>query len=340
MKAVQKLENGPGHIACVDIPEPAVTPGSVKIRVEWSGICGSDLHYYHGDVPMAVPITLGHEFSGVVAEVGEGVQAFAVGDRVTTETAKESCGTCTHCRSGLYSLCTQRRALGQQVNGAMQEYVVMPEARVHKVPDNVSLEAAALTEPACVAWHAVVDLCKVAPGDTAVVIGPGPIGMLCAQVLTACGAFVVLVGKARHQKRLALAQQLGADMALASDEVDCVAKVMELTGGFGADFVFECSGQDEGVDQGIGMLRKGGTLVEVGVTSPKGSFISAFLPAVLKEINIQGSFSHRYPNWDRVLLMMSRGKLNTEALITGKYSFAECQAAFDVKDKIKTLMHP
>lgn len=340
MKAVQKLENGHGNIGCVNVPEPAVQPGQVKIKVQFAGICGSDVHYYHGDVPMAVPITLGHEFSGTVVEVGQGVTAFAVGDKVTTETAKESCGTCRHCRTGLYSLCNNRRALGQQVDGSMAEYVTMPEARVHRIPPNVSMEAAALCEPACIAYHAVVDLCNIAPGDTCVVIGPGPIGMLCAQILTARGACVVLVGKARHKKRLELAKTLGADVTLASDEVDAVKEVRALTEDFGADFVFECSGKDDAISEGIEMLRKGGTLVEVGVTSPAGSKIDAFLAAVLKEINIQGSFSHRYPNWDRVLQMMEHDQIKADPLVSAKYPFEECETAFTAKDTIKVLLQP
>ena len=339
MRAVQKLENGVGHIGCVEIPEPQTEPGYVKVKVHACGVCGSDVHYYHGDVPMNVPITLGHEVSGTIVELGEGVEGFALGERVVTETAKASCGVCRHCRTGLYSLCNHRQALGQQLNGAMQEYITMPTARLHRIPANVSLDAAALTEPGCVAHHAVVDLCKVAPLDVAVVIGPGPIGMLCAQILKACGAYVVLVGKSRHQKRLQMALELGADKVIASDEIDAVKEVLALTDSFGADFVFECSGADEAISQSILMLRKGGTLLEVGVTNPKGSFVEAFLPAVLKEIRIQGSFSHRYHNWDRVLEMMSKGQIQAEPLISGRYKLEECEAAFTEKG-IKMLLMP
>ena len=338
MKAVRKLENGHGHVACVQVEEPKTQRDQVKIQVYYSGICGTDMHFYEGEIKMPVtPITLGHEFSGVVVEIGEDVKGIQVGDRVTTETAKETCGICDNCRTGKHALCTQRRALGQQLDGAMAEYVCMPYDRVHKVPDAVSLEEAALTEPSCIAYHAVIDLTQIKPQELAVVIGPGPIGLLTAQMAASMGAKVVVLGRQRNSLRLELAKTLGADDVIMIDKEDPVKKIKEMTDGLGADYVFECSGKDDGISQAIQLCKKGGTMVEIGVTNPQGSTITSFYQAVMSEVKIQCSFSHRYLNWDRVLRMMETGRLQVKPLISHKFPLEQCEEAFLAKDKIKVL---
>lgn len=344
MKAVQKFQHGYGNIHCVEVPEPSPERGQVKIKIAYTGICGSDLHFYDESIPLQVPLplTLGHEFSGVVVEVGEGVKEWQVGDRVTAETAKETCGVCERCQTGQHSLCTQRRAFGQQLDGVMAEYICTDAKRVHKVPDNVSLLAAAMCEPSCVAYHAVLELTNVKPGDLAVVIGPGPIGLGVVQMLAAAGAHILLLGRRRNQKRMELGLTMGAAEVLYIDEASAKDRVNELSDNQGADYIFDCAGKDDAIEMGIDLCKKGGTFVEVALTNFAGSTIRNFGQIVMKEICFQGSFSHRYMNWDRVLRMMSRGKLDVLPMVSHKFKLEDCVEAFEAKDKLKVMfeIHP
>lgn len=339
MKAVQKFQHGYGNIHCVEVPEPSPERGQVKIKIAYTGICGTDLHFYDESFPLTVPLplTLGHEFSGVVCEVGEGVTQWKVGDRVTAETAKETCGVCERCQTGQHSLCTQRRAFGQQLDGVMAEYICTDAKRVHRVPDTVSLLEASMCEPSCVAYHAVLSLTDIKPGELAVVIGPGPIGMGVVQMLAAAGAYILILGRRRNQKRLELALSMGAAEAVYIDEEDALAKVMALTGNQGADYIFDCAGKDDAIEMGIGLCKKGGTFVEVALTDFKGSTIHNFSDIVMKEIRFQGSFSHRYREWDRVLNMMARKKLDVLPMVSHKFKLEECVEAFEAKDKLKVI---
>ncbi|MDR3122040.1 MAG: alcohol dehydrogenase catalytic domain-containing protein, partial [Clostridiales bacterium] len=149
MKGLVKYEAGPGNMEVRDIPIPEPGPGQVRIKIAEAGICGSDLHIYHSDIaiPVRPPVVVGHEFSGVVDAIGEGVAACAPGDRVVSETAFSYCGVCEYCRSGWYNLCPERKTLGYWYNGVFASYTVVPEGRVHAIPENVSFTAAAMTEP-------------------------------------------------------------------------------------------------------------------------------------------------------------------------------------------------
>lgn len=342
MKAVRKLEKGYGNIACVEVPEPSPTYGQVKIKIAYSGICGTDLHYYDGSLPSTPPITLGHEFSGVIVELGEGVTDFKVGDRVTAETAKETCGVCEMCKTGQHSLCNHRKAFGQQLDGVMAEYICTTHERVHHVPDNVSLLEAAMCEPTCVGYHGVLELTNIKPSELAVVIGPGPIGLGVVQLAAAAGAHVVLLGRRRNQKRLELGQSMGAATILYIDEVDPVEEIQKLSGGMGADYIFECAGKDDAIEMAIDLCKKGGTVVELGVTSFTGSTLKNFMQIIMKEIRFQGSFSHRYKNWDRVLAMMSQKKIDVKPMVSHLFKLEDCVEAFEAKDKLKVLfeIHP
>ena len=149
MKALRKYAAEPGNMRIEDVPEPTPGPGMIKIEVKKAGICGSDLHIYHSDIaiPVRPPVTTGHEFSGVIAELGEGVEGFEVGQRVVSETAFSYCGTCDYCREGYYNLCNQRRTLGYWYDGIFTNYTVVPAGRVHLIPEGVSDLEAAMTEP-------------------------------------------------------------------------------------------------------------------------------------------------------------------------------------------------
>src|SRR5438067_1258567 len=183
MKAVMKTAPGAGNIEVRDIAEPATPPGHVKIAVKAAGICGTDLHIYYDEYRSFPPVVLGHEVCGEIAEVGSGVERVRVGDRVTSETYASTCGSCRYCREGRVNLCPERRSIGSGANGGFAKYLVVPEHNIHLLPDNVSFEEGALSEPLACVIHSVLERSQVTPGDIAVITGPGAMGLLTLQVV-------------------------------------------------------------------------------------------------------------------------------------------------------------
>ena len=179
MKAVVKTEAGYDHMQYMDIPEPKAMGDLVKIKLAYSGICGTDLHAFKGTYASTKPpVVLGHEFSGIVTAVGPDVKNIKVGDRVTSETTYKTCGTCPMCASKDYNLCGNRQGIGTQINGSMAEYLVSREESVHVLPDNVSLLSASLTEPLACGVHATIEKGNVQPNDVCVVFGAGFVEMI------------------------------------------------------------------------------------------------------------------------------------------------------------------
>ena len=250
MKAVMKVDTGVGHVELRDIPAPEPGPGQVLIRVKAAGICGTDLHIYHDEFKTVPPVVLGHEVAGEIAALGPGVSGLAEGMRVTTETYFSTCGSCRYCRDGRTNLCLARKSIGSAVNGGFTQYVVVPAANIHALPETVDFEAGALTEPLACVVHGVLNMRTVAAGDLAVIAGPGAIGLLTLQVVKASGATVVMLGTDADSHRLALASELGADYTLnvqQEDPTDLIAEISEE--GLGADVVYECSGAGPAAQQ-------------------------------------------------------------------------------------------
>ena len=347
MKALRKMKAACGCMELVDIPEPKAARGHVKIKVEYCGICGSDMKFYHWNMRpglnIPIPVTFGHEYSGTVAEIGEGVEGIAVGDRVVSETPEIYCGKCEQCRTGNILLCSHKRSIGYQTDGAMADYVAIRQELVHKIPDNVSLKEAALCEPAAVAAHAVYDKAAVQPGDTVIVFGPGTIGLLVLQMVKAAGCRAILVGTGRDKRRLAIGRELGADEILSFDEEDIAEKIRELTRGRGADAAFECSGAGAVINQAIVSLKKAGELVIVSLF-PNGDIpVSAFNTLVNNEIRITGSYGQRYKGWEKALQLMSSGQLNAGAIETDVFSLEDWEKGFakaERKEGVKILLKP
>lgn len=328
MKAIVKTDPGPGHLALLELPEPSPAPGQVKIQIVAAGICGTDVHIYHGDWPVRPPLILGHELSGVIVETGTGVTDFSVGDRVTTETDAYVCGTCGFCRSGNEHLCPARKAIGTTTDGGFADYLAIRAASVHRLSAKVSFEAGALAEPLAVAVHAVCERGQVQPDEVVIVIGPGAIGLLAAQVAKALGARVVVAGLSRHSERFQMAKQLGIEHTLALDAPQSLEKVQEMSEGLGAHRVIECSGAPSSVQQAIRLLRKGGVLVPVGFVSAPSIDLDLDL-LINKEISLLGSRGKRHSCWPIALELLATGRVNTEALITHRFHLDEWQAAFN-----------
>lgn len=194
MRALAKVKSGYDNMELIEMEELKVYGDRVKIKVAYSGICGSDLHTFKGEYSKKIPVVLGHEFSGVVVEVGQDVRKIKAGDRVTSETTFETCGACIYCQTKDYNLCSSREGIGTQIDGSFSEFILSREESVHILPDNVSLLSASLTEPLACCVHSALEKTTIFKNDIVLIFGPGPIGILLAQVIKSQGAYVVLAG--------------------------------------------------------------------------------------------------------------------------------------------------
>lgn len=341
MKAIVKLKEGVGNVVLTDRPEPSIKKNEVKIKVEAVGICGTDVKIKHGTTWSNPPVILGHELSGTVAEVGEDVKSVKPGDRVVTETGNVVCGHCYYCRTGNFLMCKDRLSIGYGVDGGMAEYCVVREDIVHILPDEIPFDAGSLCEPAAVSVHAVYDAVKVIPTDTVVVIGSGAIGLLVAQLVKNFGATVIVTGLTQDEGRLSVAKELGIDYTVNTQKENVGKIVDDITGGRGADLVFECSGSVPGVNTGMSLLKKMGALVQIGLTKPTMEIEYSMLTA--KQISLIGTFGHKWQSWDTALKLMQQGKINAGALISHRFPMEKWEEAFDIAESgkgIKVVIFP
>lgn len=342
MNALIKFGRQDGDVEIREIPEPAISPNQVLLEVKAAGVCGSDIHMWrnHQSWTIKLPLVLGHEFSGVVAEVGERVKGFQVGERVTCETAAAVCGQCVYCLSGNYNLCPHRLGYGALVDGAFTRYVAARPHILHHLPGNVPFEYAALTEPICVAYNALVEKTTIKPGDLVVIQGPGPIGIMALQVarLNGAGTLVVL-GTDADVHRLEVAAELGADHILNIQRQDAVALIRSLGDGFGADLVVDCTGASKALQQSLALVRPNGRITKIGWGPQPLDF--NLDPLVAKAVTLQGAFSHTYPTWERALNLLTTGQINLKPVIGGLYPLNHWQEAFfrmEKGDNVKSVL--
>ncbi len=336
MKAVVHYQLAPGCVELREIAEPCPRPGEVIVRVRAVGVCGSDLHQYHNTQSWAVnvPVVLGHEFTGVIAELGEGVEGWQVGDRVACETAAVICGKCAYCRTARYNLCPQRLGFGYGTHGAMTTYVRVPARILHRVPDHVAFEDSAMTEPCCVAAHAIIECSDPKPGDFVMVFGSGPIGLLCVQMVKLFSPrLVVLVGLSTDGVRLQMAEASGADVVLCAD-TDSVERFAKRQGdGYGADLVIDAVGTSSVLEPCMQVVRPDGQITKVGWgPEPLGFSLD---PIVGKNVRLQGTFSHTWATWERVLSLMGTGKLNL-APLRRTFELTDWRHAFQAMERRQT----
>ena len=323
MKAA--LWYGKNDVRVEEIEEPKVVKGSVKIKVKWCGICGSDLHEYLGGpifIPVGqphplsgnvAPVVLGHEFSGEVVEVGEGVSKFKAGDRVAVEPIV-ACGKCAACSEGKYNLCSSLGFHGLcGSGGGFAEYTVFPVEFVHKIPDNMSYEQGALIEPMAVALHSI-RVANFKTGDTALVLGSGPIGLATIECLKAAGARLVVVLQ-RKSVRQEYAKRAGADVVLDPNEVDVAAEVKKLTDGVGVDAAFETTGAEVGFNTGLDSIKFEGTLVITSIWEKPMSFNPNVL--VFQEKKVVGTLAYRH-EFPATIAQMSDGRIKAQGYVTKK----------------------
>lgn len=343
MKALVKYDKGPGNMEIRDVPEPEISPDQVKIAVENTGICGSDLHIYHYDIdiPINPPVVTGHEFAGTVVAVGSEVTSCAVGDRVTSETAYSYCGKCRYCRSGFYNLCTARRTLGYWYDGAFAPFTVVPGDRIHKLPASINFKAGATLEPLACVTHAAIDLTSIQPGDMVLVSGPGAIGLMALQVARSQGAHVIVAGTSIDKARLAIAGELGAEHTIDVTSEDLMEMVHDLTDGRGVDVVLECAGSSHAVDAGLHAIRRQGQFTQIGLFGKPVTI--DFERICFKELKVTGSLGSKRSSWESAIQLLASGKVQTERLVSHELPLTEWETAFSIFEKkagLKLILRP
>jgi L-iditol 2-dehydrogenase len=330
MKALVKYGTKDGDVEVREIPAPDVLPGTVLVRTVAVGVCGSDLHMWRSthSWPTAIPVALGHEAAGVIESIGDGVEGWNVGDRVVCETAAQICGVCELCRTGRYNLCPWREGYGATRDGAFSELLLAEPRVLHRIPDGVSFEQAALTEPFAVAFNALVERGGVIPGDLVVIQGVGAIGSLALQVARLRGAgTIVVLGTEIDTHRLELALLAGADYVVNITKDDPKTLIDSLGDGLGANLVVDATGVSIALKQGLELVRPFGSIVKVGWgPQPLGFSLD---PLVAKAVTLYGSFSHTWTTWERVLSLFASGKLDPTSVIGGVYELENWQAGFE-----------
>ena len=321
--------HGRGDVRVEDVPRPEPGPGELLLEVSWCGICGTDVEeYLHGptiiptDVPngltgRAAPLTLGHEFVGSVAAIGEGVTNFRVGERVAPETVL-FCGRCFFCRRHEYALCLNWAAIGLMSDGGLAEYVTVPAFSSSRLPDSLSDEEGALVEPTEVAVRAVRKS-ELQLGETVAVVGGGTIGLLVLQVAQAAGASATYLIEPRASRR-DLTQSLGSvgvTAALDPNRPDWQQELRDACAGVGPDVVFECAGASESPDLAVRIARKGGRIVLVGLHAERVPLST--LEVIVGEKRLVGSVQHHYDEDLPVAVqLLAEGKVKVRSLITGR----------------------
>ncbi len=333
MTGLIKRDRGAQNVGLGEVPRPVPGPDEVLLEVYATGICGTDLHIQDDEFASTPPVVMGHEVTGRVAEAGPGAEAW-LGKRVSPETYFYTCDRCSACLAGRRNLCPARKSIGSHVNGGFASHVLVPQRNLHEVHESVGEHAGALYEPLSCVAQCLCDPAVASPGDTALVVGPGAMGILTAQVLKAQGADVTISGTPGDQQRLDIAASLGLTPVLAGDLEDAIP-------GIGFDVVADASGNERGIDAGLRAIRKGGHYVQVGLT---GKPISLDIDLVcLKELVVTSGFASTPRSWARVERLLATGAVVLDPLVTDvaplsawETSFARTRKA----DGLKLMLDP
>lgn len=343
MKALVKEKAEPG-LSLLDIEKPDIRHvDDVQFKVAYCAICVGEVKVYDwnewaaADKTLQLPTVLGHEVSGVVTAVGPAVTQFKPGDRITVDPLIY-CGHCSVCRKGATNMCLEREIYGKR-RGAFAEYAVLPERVICKLPDTLSLEEGALLENLGIAVHAV-EVEPHDPGDTAVVIGCGPIGIMAGQTLAAYGVNVVLTDL--NESRLALAREIGGATVINVRQENPVDRVLAMTGGRGADFVIEAAATQSALEQAFDLVRNVGTIVTIGTFNEPVSF-NPFFRMTRREIKLVSTMGRTWETWRRMVQLVEAGKLKLKPFISHILPLEEYRPGFELvksNQVMKVLLKP
>lgn len=337
--AVVNFAPEPHSVELREKEKPAIGDDDVLLEVAAVGVCGSDLHQWTSSHswPVNYPVVLGHEFGGVIAERGRNVTAWKEGDRVVSETAAVISPDNPMTRRGLYNLDPTRKGFGYGVDGAMTRWARVPARCLHHVPDALPLELACLTEPCSVAFNAVIENTRLKPGDRVIVLGPGTIGILCAAVARLAGAEVGIVGLETDRGRLAIAEKHYGATPIVGDPTTWARQ----RDGLGADVVIDAAGHSATLKLAMDLVRPAGWITKVGWGPQPLNFNVD--PLVQKNVTLQGSFSHNWPVWERVLALLTSGALDVRPIVGGQWDLEDWRLAFEKMrsgEVVKSVLRP
>ncbi|SER69880.1 zinc-binding dehydrogenase [Psychrobacillus sp. OK032] len=328
MKAIVKTEKTYGGIEVLELEKPTPKENEVLVNIKNASICGSDVHAYAFSAShnfITTPVIMGHECSGEIVELGKGVSEFKVGDRVVIEITKP-CGKCNSCLKGKEHICNDLKVRGMHIDGFYTEYIAVEPKHLHKIPDTLSFEHASMIEPISVLTHAIIDKSEVRAGDLVLITGPGPIGLLAAQVIKSIGATPIVVGtEADEVSRLPVAKQL--DLITLNVERYSITEFLKEN--FNKEVVtavIECSGAVQVVQQAIELTEKGGSITLVGMFSKRVELDLSL--AIRKEITIYTSYASNWLNFERSINLLDKGLINVDPLTT-IYAIEDAAKAFE-----------
>ncbi|WP_380678213.1 zinc-dependent alcohol dehydrogenase [Salinigranum sp. GCM10025319] len=328
MRGLAKVERSHGAMELVDRPRPEPGEGEVLVEIDYAGLCGSDAGIYEFESAferMNLPTVIGHEYAGRVVELGEDATLFSPGDRVV-ERPIRGCGECYQCRIGEENVCQDAVITGVDHDGAYEGFLAVPEEALHPIPEDVPQKHAAVAEPTSIGARAVIENSRVGAGDRVLVEGPGPIGLLTAQIASAQGGEVVVSGVGQDAEyRLPLATELGFETVNVADD-DPEARRERHTGGVGYDVVFDTTGHPSGLTSAVEEVRKGGQIVLVGQT---GETTMPYSPLVRAEIDLQCSYASMYEDFERSFRLIRSGDVDCETFVDDRFSLLDADEAFE-----------
>jgi len=326
---LQSVMTEPGKIAFRQIEKPEINDDEILMQTKRIGVCGSDIHVFHGMHPYtSYPVVQGHEVSGIVAAVGENLEGFSVGDKITF-TPQVTCGECYPCKNGMYHICETLKVMGFQTDGAGQEYFPLPAWNALKLPGDFSLDHAALVEPIAVAVHALGRGGEI-QGKKVLVLGAGTIGNLTAQSAKAMGAESVMITDINDYK-LEKAKACGIDFVINTAEEDLKKAIDTHFGTDKADLILECVGAQATADQAVENARKGTTVVIVGVFGEKPTVDLGLVQD--RELNLVGTLMYQKPDYEKAIELISTGKMHLDDLITHRFKFKQYLDAYHAIEK-------
>lgn len=325
---LQQVMTAPHEISFREIPVPAPLPGQVLVKIMKIGVCGSDIHVYHGTHPFtSYPVTQGHEISGKIAALGEGVTGFAVGQKVTIE-PQVYCGNCYPCRHGKYNLCEELKVMGFQTTGTASEYFAVDASKVTPLPENLTYNEGAMIEPLAVTVHAARRFPEM-EGAKVAILGAGPIGILLSQSCKALGAKEVLITDISDH-RLALARECGADVTVNTARESFGDAMVAAFGPDKADVIYDCAGNDITINDAIRCARKGSTIILVAVFGKMATCDLAVLND--HELDLNTTMMYRHEDYVEAISLVSAGKIQLKPLMSKHFAFRDYKAAYEYID--------
>lgn len=325
---LQQVMTEPKKIEFRQVETPTPQKGQVLVKIRRIGICGSDIHVYHGKHPFTrYPVTQGHEVSGEIAALGEGVSGLRLGQKVTIE-PQVVCGSCYPCRHGKYNLCENLKVMGFQTTGTASEYFAVDQEKITPLPDTMSFDQGAMIEPLAVAVHAVRQAGDI-QGKRVAVLGAGPIGNLVAQTAKGMGAHSVMITDV-SQLRLDLAQKCGVDFCINTKTHDFGQALIDCFGPDKADVIYDCAGNDITMDQAIQNARKGSTIILVAVFASRASVDLAVLND--HELDLNTTMMYRHPDYLTAIELVNERRVLLDPLMSRHFPFRDYQAAYEYID--------